>query len=601
MRAAGEPVEVRRGARAQLALFGSPAHPPALTEVRSAVQAAINGTPERNRRAFARAFCARAIERYWETLHRRRGRVLRAPPDLRPLPRSAEPAAVALADAAAALSSDHAAYLIGSAYAAALPDDVRSEHGVFYTPPALVDRLMRDVEEAGADWARAHVLDPACGGGAFLAPIAARMCDAMKQCDRRVVARNVAGRLRGYEIDDFAAWISRVFLDATLYERLGGTSVDVGDLIDVTDSLSRTDDATFDLVIGNPPYGRVGLTPERRQTYKRGLFGHANLYGLFLDFAVRKARPGGVIGFVTPTSFLGGEYFKRLRGLLAAEANPVALDLVKERAGVFDGVLQETLLTVCRRGEPKRSPRLHFIGGDEDEVRAHDAGPVALPSDLEAPWILPRAPSEVAFAERLRKHTSTLADWGYRVSTGPLVWNRYKSQLRTARREGVVPLIWAESVGANGLFEFRAARRNHLPYFAPAADDEWLLVREPCVLLQRTTSKEQLRRLICAELPASFLAAHGAVTVENHLNMLIAVDGRPAVDARTLAAFLNSSAADRAFRCISGSVAVSAYELQAMPLPAPQRLTALRTALASRASSAEIDRVCERLYSDDDA
>jgi adenine-specific DNA-methyltransferase len=39
------------------------------------------------------------------------------------------------------------------------------------------------------------------------------------------------------------------------------------------------------------------------------------------------------------------------------------------------------------------------------------------------------------------------------------------------------------------------------------------------VLVQRTTAKEQHRRLISAEMPAELIAQHGRITVENHLNM----------------------------------------------------------------------------------
>src|SRR5580704_17653444 len=68
-------------------------------------------------------------------------------------------------------------------------------------------------------------------------------------------------------------------------------------------------------------------------------------------------------------------------------------------------------------------------------------------------------------------------------------------------------------------------------------------------------------------MPASFIANHGAVTVENHLNMLIPTAAKPIIPPALLSAFLNSSAADRAFRCLSGSVAVSAYERESLPLP----------------------------------
>src|SRR5213593_2891394 len=105
----------------------------------------------------------------------------------------------------------------------------------------------------------------------------------------------------------------------------------------------------FDLVIGNPPYGRVTLKPGQRDCFRESLFGHANLYGIFTELAVRLTKSGGLIAYVTPTSLLGGEYFKNLRKLLSKRAPLQRLDFVHDREGVFNGVLQETMLAVFAR------------------------------------------------------------------------------------------------------------------------------------------------------------------------------------------------------------------------------------------------------------
>jgi adenine-specific DNA-methyltransferase len=157
----------------------------------------------------------------------------------------------------------------------------------------------------------------------------------------------------------------------------------------------------------------------------------------------------------------------------------------------------------------------------------------------------------------------------------------------------VFPLIWAEAVGSDGRFRFRADKKNHTPYFKFQAGDDWLLTRNPCVLLQRTTAKEQMRRLIAAELPVAFIRKHGAVVIENHLNMIRPTTDTPPVSARIVAAILNSAVVDRAFRCISGSVAVSAYELENLPLPCPDDLKSL---LGGATSSYAVDQVCSQLY-----
>jgi adenine-specific DNA-methyltransferase len=89
---------------------------------------------------------------------------------------------------------------------------------------------------------------------------------------------------------------------------------------------------------------------------------------------------------------------------------------------------------------------------------------------------------------------------------------------------------------------------------------------------------------------------HGAITIENHLNMILAIVEHPAVDTHVLSAFLNSSIADRAFRCISGTVAVSAYELEAMPLPPAWAMKSVAEVLDRPHERKDSDRAWARLY-----
>jgi adenine-specific DNA-methyltransferase len=209
---------------------------------------------------------------------------------------------------------------------------------------------------------------------------------------------------------------------------------------------------------------------------------------------------------------------------------------------------------------------------------------------------LPRIPEHAPLIARLANMPTRLADWGYSVSTGPLVWNRFKSQLRSRPCKGAYPLIWAEAVSANGRFSHRAFKRNHEPYFKTETGDDWLKSTRPCVLVQRTTAKEQHRRLIAAELPESFIAAHGAVVIENHLNMVRPLNGDPKVAPAAVAAILNSEIVDRAFRCISGSVAVSAFELEALPLPTVAEMKGIELLVSRGATCETVEKRIRAVY-----
>ena len=576
----------------------------AVVEDRSSSATKLASSVEHHDRLdFARAVASHVVSSYWKRRQAESGRgwsLREPPPDIRlsPVPEEAIELAESIGTAAAGLDVLEAGYRIGVLYTGMMPAGLRARMGAYYTPPALCERLLDMATEAGVDWGSARVLDPACGGGAFLAPVARRMARSLESSGAEAAIEGIQRRLSGFERDPFASWMSQVFLDAVLGNLFGEAGVRLPSVVRVCNSLEQVPEGEgFDLVVGNPPYGRTTLSSDLREKFRRSLFGHANLYGVFTDLALRFTRPGGIIAYVTPTSFLSGEYFKALRGLLGREAPPVSIGFLGERKGVFADVLQETLLAAYRRGGGPGAGKVHFISARPDgAIETTAAGAFRLPENLDEPWLMPRTEAQSALARRVDGLPHRLADYGYTVSTGPLVWNRHKPSLRDRPAKGRYPLVWAESVRAEGVFEFRAEKRNHKPWFEPKANERWVVTDVPCVLLQRTTAKEQCRRLIAAELPAAFIEEHGAVVVENHLNMIKPLNGAPRVAPAALAVLLNSGVVDQVFRCINGSVAVSAYELEALPLPPPEDVKEIERLVKKRAKREILERAVERLY-----
>lgn len=549
------------------------------------------------RLARARAFCGLVLQSLWQehaTPLKSRMAPAKAPADqvASRLTKEAKELAASAGKVIALFPVADAGYLVGSIYTVMLPPGYRSEVGAYYTPPPLVSRLLQRAESAGFDFSAGNVIDPACGGGAFLAPTALKMVDAMRQkgaSDDWIFAA-IGQRLRGIEIDPFAAWMSHTLLELSLLplcksvgKRLPQKIITVGDALDQKES------QTFGLVIGNPPYGRVKLSPAMRNKFKRSLFGHANLYGVFTDLAVRLCRKGGVIAFVTPTSFLGGQYFMALRELLSNVTHPASFDFISNREGVFDDVLQETLLACFRKEVGAVGTEVSLLVPKGLDSASVEPLAVVNPTFDSGPWIIPRSKAGANLLGNLNKVNSRLADLGFRVSTGQLVWNRHKSQLRDAPGEGVKPLIWAESV-SEGKFRFTYQRRGHQSYLKVIKGQDFLVVDKECVLVQRTTSKEQDKRLQCAVLPQEFIDQAGGVVVENHLNMIIPLaDNDGQIRAETISALLNSKVVDEIFRCISGSVAVSAYELGSLPLPSAEQLLDLQKAIRKGYSRKNIE------------
>lgn len=574
---------------------------PLLRHYRTVAAKALVASRTDNGLAVARGLAFALVKAYWETAHSGwNASTLCCPPlppqlNLEPVPSQITSQMQDMEAHLAGMEVIEASHFIGTLYTQWMPRRTRSALGAFYTPPAIGQRLLDMATEAGVDWSSARILDPACGGGVFLVAAAQRMAKAAPRT--RWDPQDIARRVHGCELDPFAAWMARTLLTLAL-SRLDGASGDpVIPNIKACNSLEHEFEKDhFDLVIGNPPYGRITLAPELRQKFRRSLFGHANLYGVFTDLALRLSRPGGIIAFVTPTSFLAGEYFKALRSLLALEAPPVSLDFITARKGVFADALQEILLATYRRGGLPSRGKVHFIAPTKDgQITLAAIGSFRLPPVLHRPWLVPRTQAQNILIRLAESAPHRLADYGYKVSTGPLVWNRHKASLRDTLGQGRFPVIWAEAVRSDGGFEFRAQRRNHCPYFEPLPHERWVVTKVPCILLQRTTAKEQSRRLVAAELPATFIERHNGVVIENHLNMIRPIHATPAVLLAALAALLNTHVLDQLFRCLNGSVAVSAYELEALPMPAPEAMQSMERLIRRKADRAMVERTAASL------
>lgn len=562
---------------------------------RAAAKACVAEAAEAGQVLGAAAFARTALETYASCVHPRlRLFAFREP--RRPLETRASALATEFGILAAKLDRVEALHHLTTLYPALLPQQHRSSAGAYYTPPCLVTRLLDLAAAEGTKWRSARVLDPAAGAGAFLVQAALRMQAGLGGAEAAFVIKSISSRLLGLELDQNAAELAQASLEVALADVLVQSGTRLPPLVRVCDSLDEPPDARFDLVVGNPPYGRVSLSPERRKRFGRSLYGHANLYGIFTDIALRWTKPKGMIAYLTPASFMAGQYYMALRRLLAEEAPPVVIEMVHSRSGVFEDVLQETVLALYKKGARRKRAQIRYIHVDNaTTANVATNGQIKLPADPTKPWLAPRDPKHSALIAMTERMPTRLSDWGYEVSTGPLVWNRFKSQLHESPGPRRYPLVWAESVTADGRFVYRATKRNHAPFFEVRPGDDWLVVNAGCVLLQRTTAKEQERRLIAAEMPDEFVAQRGAVIVENHLNMIRA-HSEPLVTAGAVAALLNSHVVDQVFRCMSGSVAVSAFELEAMPLPSVEQMRPIEELLTKRAGKAQIEAAITALY-----
>ncbi|WP_139657618.1 HsdM family class I SAM-dependent methyltransferase [Pseudomonas shirazica] len=544
---------------------------------------------------FARAFCRAAIQSYWNSASYKINSsfsMMDCPLAIKPIQPNIQSLAATLGELISKFPAEDAGFLIGSVYTAMLPSALRSKYGAYYTPPPLIARLLELAENNGVDFKSARIIDPACGGGAFLAPIALKVIESSPNVSPETIVNNINDRIRGIELDPFAAWISHVLLEAVILPYCSASNIRLKKVIQVGDALNIDQTSKYDLIIGNPPYGKITLNSELRKKYSRSLFGHANLYGLFVDLSLRIVESNGLIALITPTSFLGGQYFKKLRRLLTDNVSPCHFEFVKDRHGVFEDVQQETIITIYKDSEHHRTLEItELLPEGLNTFRVGAVGQGLIKSG-DAPWVLPRDPADVAFLAQVLKNSNRFIDMGLHISTGPLVWNQHKKMLN--HNKNGLPLIWASHVTNSG-FAYSSDAESHGDYVARIPNKHHLITSRECILVKRTTSKEQSRRILAAVLPDQFIIEAGGVYIENHLN-IIDCENTPIVSFATVAALLNSRIIDRIFRCINGSTAVSAYELNTLPLPDISHLKKLERLIMEGTEGEALERAIEEAY-----
>lgn len=477
-------------------------------------------------------------------------------------------------------------FWLSSAYACLLPRRQRHKKALFFTPPSLSTRLISSLRGQGARFIAARFADLSCGGSAFLAPIAIEIARDLSAAGWRAerIVSHVEQHVTGFELDPILCELSRVFLNMALYNhvRIAGRLLEPKIVQGNALTTALLFAESFDVVISNPPYRKLtaGEFARLPKTYQHLVQGQPNLYALFVDLSLRLTALGGRLGLITPAGFYGGRSFGALRACLRRTATVNQVDFIEPRKGAFLDVEQETALTLLRKDVNQNARTTVFVTNDGLDFIS--LGSFPAPTEPTDPWVLPRSKPDLTAVPTFSSLQWRLEDYGYEPKTGFLVPHRMPMpRLKNrGRKRAVYPLIWATQIGKDGVHRFKPGRGNHAEIYVDVSNaGAKSVLKTPSVALQRTSSKDQSRRVRCACIGLDFVNEHGGYMGENHVCFLVPIPGKQlAVSVEVLAKILNSAPVNRAFRCLSGTATVSAYELKAMPLPDPATVRGAMTA-----------------------
>jgi len=493
------------------------------------------------------------------------------------------------------------------------------------------------------------ILDPAAGTGAFLREAHRKLCDFYERAgtpagDDRAAAEIAVGQLYGIDRDARATDFARLNLafdvaarggelsaagpplashlvtaNALLFERWPDEGSDEAADLAFADGRPcqwRRDfpevfaDGGFNVVLGNPPWVSYGLRDTggleaAEKTYVRERFDAAQyklpLYPLFMELALRLARPGGVTGLVVPDSFLVGSRFSNVRELLVEEHGLEMVSLFPD--GLWaDGTSGRTVIyRVVRDGADTDEVAVRTVGGEPGDEKAERR--VARDRLSAAPGYRIEVFADEAvdrLVDRMRGVETRVGDI-VELYSGCIAWFGQASIVsETPRAEHVIRDRADEVVVTDEAAESRwrplvSSGREIEPY-GPAVADKYIYVHaDPAVRRRYIKSGHDLARYTPPKLLMRQTGDAPVVAWEDEgafcLNNLHVVDPREGVgpaQLRALLGLLNSTPMRVFYQAVTmergRALAQTDIEtIERLPVPAPER--------AAEALDGPVDRI----------
>ena len=433
----------------------------------------------------------------------------------------------------------------------------KAQLGQFMTPAGVAQfmvSLFPDSDEA------CHLLDAGAGVGA----LSCAFLDHWQQGrfsfrEAQVTAVEIDEQLRQYLAEHLASYSS------------AGAKVVAGDFIDLAVQDLLDGRRPYTHVILNPPYKKMGSQSVHRHRLREVGIETVNLYSAFVALGVALAAPGGQLVAIIPRSFCNGPYYRPFREFILERAALRHIHLFDSRSKAFrdDEVLQENVIIRLEVGGSQGPVTISTSTDDsfhDLQTSEQPFSAIVQAGDAERFIHIPTSQDGNLLQESAGL-TSTLADLGLKVSTGPVVDFRLREHLRQEPEGGTVPLLYPVHLqGGKVTWPKVSPKANAI--CCNAQTEKWLYPSGHYCVVKRFSSKEEARRISATAVGPTDFGEADRYGFENHLNVLHC--GRQGLTpqlARGLALYLNSLLVDEYFRRFNGHTQVNATDLKQLPYP----------------------------------
>lgn len=333
--------------------------------------------------------------------------------------------------------------------------------------------------------------------------------------------------------------------------------------------LENKEQKKYDLIIGNPPYMKIGKDAPEALGMSEVCYGAPNLYFLFASMSLFNLKEGSEMVYIIPRSWTSGAYFKSFREYLFNIGVLTNIHLFISRNKVFNSedVLQETIIIKIKKSNVK--PKKITISSSNSSNDFEDITYLNVPYDLvvnrkELYVYLVTTQTEVDVLSVLNKWTDNLPSLGLKMKTGLTVDFRNREILRNEPEEGTMPFFSPQHI-KDGKVQFPIGKDGE---YILTSKEGLLQLNKNYLFVKRFTAKEEKRRLQCGIYLGSEYSEYEKISTHNKINFIDKKDGSISKElVYGLYVIFNSSIYDMYYRILNGSTQVNSTEINNMPMP----------------------------------
>jgi hypothetical protein len=435
--------------------------------------------------------------------------------------------------------------------------DLQKKEGIFYTPDYITDYICRntiipylsksgkvttirdlinefygsEIQKLDINVKKIKILDPACGSGAFLNKSSDILLEIHKAIHEVLYANNytldpymddikerkkiLLDNIYGVDLNEESVEITKLSLflkvcrkDLKLPNlnnniRCGNSIINNQNVagkksFDWNKEFSNIcDDGGFDIVIGNPPWGAEFDEEEKKfieESYNEIEY-QINSYVVFLERSYHLLKDNGILGFITPPTWLYMHYFKKIRNFLVS--NNTFNNAIYLKYFAFDNVTSESSIVCYKKtNSGNNNEILTKIAKNQDEFFDKEYSTVKqrVWSDNFLDGFL--FGDEIEFLSKLNKNSKRL-DFFANLTTGIKPYQENKGNPKQTR-EIVDSKIYSATAEISDEYDPYLVGGNITRYNITYPSDKWIKygswLAEPRVTLDFSALKLVIRR-----------------------------------------------------------------------------------------------------------